>query len=219
VLRDGVIQFEAVHTHQALEVALHDVARSISGWRAVLVRLGLVGEDPARYEGVAFGNVSVRVPPFRGPRGQQSAFVVTGTQTGGKGSLGLDDLAVVDAWDLAKNRVHSRGRTLPSSESLTHGAIYGAVPGARAVVHVHAPTIFARAAALSLPSTRPDVGYGTRAMAAEVARLWESTHLRTERVLVMTGHEDGVISFGTDLDDAGARLLRVLARAEACALA
>ncbi|HEY4222481.1 MAG TPA: class II aldolase/adducin family protein, partial [Myxococcota bacterium] len=105
----------------------------------------------------------------------------------------------------------SRGPSLPSSESLTHGAIYDVVPGARAVLHAHAPSIFR--AAIALPSTASNVAYGTVAMAREVERLWRSSDLKHERVLVMRGHEDGVIAFGDDLDDAGARLLRVLARA------
>src|SRR6188472_2162551 len=104
--------------------------------------LGFIGIDPARYQGVGFGNISVRVPPFRGPRGQQSAFLITGTQTGAPRAIGVDDVCVVESWDLRRNRVVSRGRILPSSESLTHGAVYDVVPNARAVIHAHAPTIF-----------------------------------------------------------------------------
>jgi ribulose-5-phosphate 4-epimerase/fuculose-1-phosphate aldolase len=211
--REGVIQFQALHDEGPLGAELEGHARALSGWRAVLKALGVVGQDPRRYEGLGFGNLSVRVPPFRGPRGQESAFLVTGTQTGAKERLSLENVCVVERWDLRKNRVWSRGRALPSSESLTHGAVYDVVPGARAVLHVHAPAIFTRAHALSLPATPPDVGYGTPAMAASVSRLWQETDLRTVRVFVMAGHEDGVVAFGSDLADAGARLMDVLALA------
>ena len=210
--REGVIHFEAVHVDAPFPATLASYARAVIGWRAVMHRLGFIGIDPARYGGVGFGNVSVRVPPFRGPRGQDSAFLITATQTGGKAALGVDDLTVVDSWDLRKNRVQSRGRALPSSESMTHGAIYDVVPGARAVIHAHAPVIFKQARALDLPTTAPDVGYGTVAMANEVARLWRVTDLKDVRVLAMGGHEDGIIAFGADLDDAGARLMSTLAR-------
>ncbi len=211
--REGVIHFQAAHTRTPLDPALAPAAAALGGWRAVLMALGFVGVDPARYGGVGFGNLSERVPPFRGPRGQKSAFLVTATQLGDKRSFDLDDACVVEAWDLRRNRVTSRGTSLPSSESLTHGAVYDAVPHARAVLHVHAPPIFRAAAALALPATRAEVGYGTVAMAEEVARLWTSARLREVRVFVMGGHEDGVVAFGADLDDAGARLTAVLARA------
>ena len=49
---------------------------------------------------------------------------MTATQLGGKPLLDVGDVAVVDAWDLRRNRVTSHGPALPSSESLTHGAVY-----------------------------------------------------------------------------------------------
>jgi ribulose-5-phosphate 4-epimerase/fuculose-1-phosphate aldolase len=211
--REGVIHFEAAHVDAALPNEANDALPALFAWRALMKQLGFIGLDPARYDGVGFGNVSVRIPPFRGPRGQDSAFLITATQTGALSTLNADNVVVVDDWDLRKNRVRSRGRALASSESLTHGAVYDVVPHARAVIHVHAPAIFAKAAALSLPSTRPGIGYGTVAMAEEVARLWRDTDLADLRVFAMTGHEDGVISFGQDLDDAGARLTSVYARA------
>ena len=202
-----------MHQDGAVPAEMRGYADDVIGWRNVLFALGFIGLDPKRYDGVGFGNASTRVPPFRGPRGQQSAFLVTATQTGMKPTLNIDDLTVVETWDLRKNRVVSRGRALPSSESMTHGAVYDVVPGARAVLHVHAPPIFRRAAELRLPVTPAGVGYGTPEMAAEVARMWREDNLQHTRVFAMGGHEDGVVSFGVDVDDAGARLLSVLARA------
>jgi len=213
VIREGVIQFAAVHTTGTLDPRLQDEARTLIGWRNLLFALGIIGEDPLRYDGVGFGNASVRVPPFRGPRGQESAFLITATQTGKKPRLDTGDLALVESWDLKKNRVVSRGTALPSSESMTHGAVYDVVAGARAVLHVHAPALFTKARALALPTTPAHVGYGTPAMAHEVARLWREDQLQQTRVFAMGGHEDGIVAFGNDVDDAGARLLAVLARA------
>lgn len=213
MVAEGVIQFEARHVDASLDEEFAADGAELIGWRNVLFAVGFIGLDPQRYDGVGFGNASVRVPPFRGPRGQQSAFLITGTQTGAKAALVVDDLALVERWELAHNRVHSRGKTLPSSESMTHGAVYDVVAGARAVLHVHAPVLFQNAARLGLPVTPPDVGYGTPAMAAAVSTLWRDGGLRETRVFAMGGHEDGIVAVGESLDDAGSRLLAVWARA------
>jgi L-ribulose-5-phosphate 4-epimerase len=128
------------------------------------------------------------------------------------------DFAVVTSWDVRRNRVTSTGPAAPSSESMTHGAVYDVSPTIRAVLHVHSPEIHRAALATrggrgtSLPLTADGIDYGTPAMALEVARLWRTTSLPDGRVFVMTAHEDGVVAFGATVDEAGAALLRVFAR-------
>ena len=81
---------------------------------------------------------------------EERAFVITGTQTGGAACVGLDDFCQVESYDYRENRVVSHGLTAPSSESLTHGAIYDLSPTIRCVMHGHSPTIWSRSpAALS----------------------------------------------------------------------
>jgi L-ribulose-5-phosphate 4-epimerase len=210
---EGVIKFTAEHEREAVEpYTLAPVLDDIVGWRAVLFTLRLVGQDPQRYDGAAYGNISARVPPWDAEPGWR-AFVVTGTQTSGKETIGADDLCIVSAYDYDRNRVASRGLVLPSSESLTHGAVYDLWAATRFVFHVHAPLLWRRAAALDLPITRPDVEYGTPAMAHEVLRLFRTTALRHTAVLAMGGHEDGVVAFGPSAREAGAALLHWLAQA------
>lgn len=210
---EGVIKFRAAHTTGPLPPAAADVVDGkLRGWREILFQLDLLGIDAGRYGGAAYGNVSARLGPFPGDRGARP-FVVSGTQTSGRDVVSRDDFAVVSSWDVRNNSVVSRGPTLPSSESMTHGAVYDVSPTIRAVLHVHAPRIFRAAEELKLPCTAPDVDYGTVAMAQEVARLWRSTSLPDVRVLVMLGHEDGVVAFGRDVDQAGSALLTTLAAA------
>ncbi|MFM8333814.1 MAG: class II aldolase/adducin family protein, partial [Candidatus Methylumidiphilus sp.] len=90
----------------------------LNAWRQILFRLGLTGLDPRRYGGLAFGNVSLRT--------QGSRFAVSGTQTGGKPRLGPQDYCLVTGFDLAHNRIHAEGPVKPSSEALSHGAVYAA---------------------------------------------------------------------------------------------
>jgi len=211
---EGVIRFEAVHERRPLDERLHgEAARALAAWREILARLGLLGQDPARYGGLGYGNVSARIGPFGAvPRGRRR-FLVTGTQTGGRRQLSLEDFCVVEDYDLARNRVRCAGPVAPSSESLTHGALYDVAPGARVVLHAHAPEIWRRARALGLPATRPEAPNGTPAMALEVQRLCRETPLVAPGVLVMGGHEDGVLAFGVSAAEAGLTLVRQLARA------
>ena len=70
-----------------------------------------------------------------------------------------------------------------------------------------------RAAALRLPTTDPSIGYGTPEMAQAVLQLYGGSALEATRILVMGGHEDGVIVFGYSAEQAGETLIRNLARA------
>jgi ribulose-5-phosphate 4-epimerase/fuculose-1-phosphate aldolase len=210
---EGVIKFSADHAEGPLPAARFAVlAAKLAAWRELLRGLGLVGQDDARYEGAGFGNVSGRCGPFPGGRGRRP-FLITGTQTGGRRCVSLEDFCVVESWDAQRNRVRSRGPLLPSSESLTHGAIYDLGPQIRFVLHAHAPVLWSAARSLRLPMSAPDVAYGTPAMAEEVQRLWRESTLGDLGVFAMGGHEDGVIAFGRTPDEAGAALLRPLARA------
>jgi hypothetical protein len=81
------------------------------------------------------------------------------------------------------------------------------------VLHAHAPEVWRHARALGLPATPADALNGTTAMAREVQRLYRETSLSSLGILVMGGHEDGVITFGTSAGQAGGILVHHLARA------
>ena len=211
---EGVIRFEMVHETRPLEDrVLGETVRVLAAWREILARLGLLGQDPARYGGMAYGNVSARLGPFGdAPRGRRR-FLVTGTQTSGRRRVTLADFCVVEDYDLASNRVRSSGPVPPSSESLTHGALYDVAPAARVVLHAHAPEVWRRAKVLGLPATRDGVRNGTPEMALEVQRLHRDGPLASLGILVMGGHEDGLLTFGASASAAGAVLVRHLGRA------
>ena len=210
---EGVVKFEVAHRTRALEPRVFgETAQVLAGWREVLHRLRLVGRDPARYDGAAYGNLSARVGPWGEMARGRRRFLITGTQTGGRSRISLGELCVVERYDLTGNRVESFGPVPPSSESMTHGAIYDAAPSCRAVLHVHAPEIWLRARALGIPATRAEIPYGTPEMAREVERLFRESALAERGILAMLGHEDGVIAFGASAETAGAILVRALAR-------
>lgn len=211
--QEGVIKFEVDHREQPLDPrSLGDLACRLIAWREIMALTGLVGRDPGRYEGAGFGNVSARLGPPADSLGRR-AFLITGTQTAGKRTLGLADFAVVQRYDFKANRVESRGLVRPSSESMTHAALYDAGPQIRCVLHAHTPTIWKQARELRLPTTDPAVPYGTPEMASEVKRLYRETALSERRILAMGGHTDGIIVFGRSAEEAGQVLLGWLARA------
>ena len=203
--QEGVVKFELHFTRAAPP----DFAplRALNTWRTLLHRLGLIGQEPARYGGVGFGNVSQRLV------GDPTGFVITGTQTGGLAALTAGQYTVIDACDIERNRVVAHGPIEPSSESLTHAMLYRLSPDIHYVFHVHAPLLWRRAQALGIACTRPDVAYGTPAMAAEMECLCRAGDLARQGIVAMGGHEDGVVALGASADDAGLTLVRALLKA------
>ena len=211
-MREGVTKFQAEHTSAQLSPQHTQNAAQLLAWRELMVRLRGLGQVRSRYGGLGFGNVSTRTGPYPGRRGQRP-FLITATQTGGTQCMGLGDLCRVTRYHIGQNSVISHGQQRPSSESLTHGAIYDLGPHIRWVLHAHAPEIWRQRRALKLPTTGADIEYGTQGMAQEIARLARQTTLHEVRILAMAGHEDGVITFGRTAMEAGSALLTAYARA------
>jgi ribulose-5-phosphate 4-epimerase/fuculose-1-phosphate aldolase len=210
---EGVIKFHPHHTRESLDPRrFGEAACALIAWREILGRTGLVGQAPGLYGGFGYGNVSSRVGPPGAGRGRRS-FLITGTQTSGKPCVTLGDFCWVERFDLGTHEVWSRGAVLPSSESMTHGALYDLGPHIRFVFHAHTPVIWRRARELRIPTSSPQVPYGTPEMARETHRLYRSTALPEVQILAMGGHEDGIVVFGRTAEEAGQILLRYLARA------
>lgn len=210
--REGVIQFRADHRREALPPALAAAASRLAGWRQVLRGLGVLGREPGRYEGLAYGSLSCRVDDGEAPAGARP-FLVSGTETAGEKDAELARFALVESWDVADNRIASRGEVLPSSTALSHAALYDVSPEIGAVLHGHAPELWRRAHRLGLPSTPPDAARGTPALAAAIRRLADLGELAGAGVLAMAGQRDGILAWGPTPDEAGQHLLAALARA------
>jgi ribulose-5-phosphate 4-epimerase/fuculose-1-phosphate aldolase len=208
-MEEGVIKFD-LHYTETGQVPGETLAE-LNGWRRILWQLALVGQDPARYGGYGFGNVSQRIAPFEAPAGKRQ-FVISGTQTGGLEMLDASHYAVIGTYDPETNRVIAGGPVKPSSESLTHGMIYDLATGIHAILHVHSPHIWQQASVLNIPVTDTAVAYGTPAMAQEAGRLFRETDVLHKGIFSMGGHEDGIVAFGTTPGEAGGILLNTLAK-------
>ena len=102
--------------------------------RRKLLELHLIGRDS---NGIGFGNLSVR-------DGTTRNFCITGSATGGLRKLSLTDCVRVVDCDFKKNWLRYQGTAIPSSESLTHAAIYESDPSTSAVIHCHDSVLWAR---------------------------------------------------------------------------
>jgi L-ribulose-5-phosphate 4-epimerase len=203
--QEGVIQFDLQWQQTGV---IQAELSALNAWRDILWQLELIGEDPRRYEGYGFGNVSQR-------HGSGNQFIISGTQTGHIRKIELQYYALVTAFEPNSNQVVAEGPVRPSSESMTHGVIYSLDEPVNCVLHVHSPAIWTAASKLGLPLTRADVAYGTPEMAAEVSRLFRETDVAEQCIFAMAGHQDGVVSFAATPEAAGVTLIKTLARASA----
>jgi len=205
--REGVIRFSLDFQHRLFSAP--GLTRALTGWRHVLYRLGLIGCDPLRYQGYGFGNISCRYPQRPG------SFIITGSQTGEAPFLADTDYALVTGCDPLRNAIRGEGLIKPSSEALTHGQLYLLDETIGSVVHVHCPEIWRQVEELQLPVTAMEAAYGTPEMAREVERIFALPEVASRRIFVMGGHEDGVVGFGRDLEEACTAVIVALARAVA----
>lgn len=200
---EGVIKYQLQFTPGP---ALRDPRLAeLIAWQRILQGLGLLGRDPDRYGGLAYGNLSLRL--------EGNGFVISASQCADQPRPTVKDYCLVTAWDCAGNRLAAQGPARPSSESLTHAALYDADPTIGCIIHGHSPEIWQRREVLGLASTWPDVAYGTPAMASEMARLYREHGFRGRGALAMGGHRDGIVGLGPDPDAAGYELVRLLRRA------
>ncbi|OLD71488.1 MAG: hypothetical protein AUF68_09965 [Verrucomicrobia bacterium 13_1_20CM_54_28] len=179
----------------AAEITSFEGLAELNAHRRKLRQLGLIGVDP---NGIGFGNLSVR-------DGATDNFYITGSATGGRRELTMADCAKVVACDFERNCVRYEGSALPSSESLSHAAIYKSDVTAGAVIHCHDSKLWA-AVLNEAPTTSKTADYGTAEMANEIVQLF--THTDVPKIIAMAGHEAGILTFGKDLEEAFAALIR-----------
>ena len=198
---EGVIKFALQHrTAPALPA---QATRELRAWFLICRQTGLLGQDARRYDGWAYGNLSRR---------WAAGFVITCTQTSGQQALTNEDFALVESFDILRNSLSAHGPCQASSEAMTHGIIYRTLPRVGAVFHAHSPEIWQHAAELNLAVTDPDAEYGTPEMAGEVKKLLQRQD-QPAGIFSMGGHEDGIVSYAPDAEQAGLLMIQTLARA------
>jgi ribulose-5-phosphate 4-epimerase/fuculose-1-phosphate aldolase len=194
---EGYIKYQSFWTRAPIPNAA--AAEELDTWRRPLFDAGLIGQ----YEeyGIGFGNISIRC-------GGPGEFLISGTQTGHIAKTDKTHYSLVTSWSVHGNRVCCAGPVQASSEAMTHAAIYQLDLKIGAIVHVHSAALW-RHYLGKLPTTNAEVAYGTPQMANEFRRLYRDTEFRKTRLAVMAGHEEGLLSFGTTLEEAATRVLEL----------
>lgn len=202
---EGIIKFNVADFQKTC--ALDDkLLVKINPIRQRLYQLNLIGQ----YEdiNIGYGNISTRLmqsSPLTGVLSnmdlspKQISFVISGTQTGHLAQLTGEHYTCVRSIDIGRNAISTIGPIMASSESLTHGAIYQSQPKINAVIHFHNANIWQGMLHDNLIHTSSTTPYGTVEMAYEVMQKIGSN---SKGYLAMAGHEDGVVTYGENLNEA-----------------
>lgn len=198
MIDEGYIKYQC-HWQNEIAIAESDITE-LNSWRARLYQLGLIGEYD---NGIGFGNLSIRLP-------NSEQLIISGTQTGGIPTLSKQHYTKVIDYDWKQNYVVCKGLTKASSETLTHAAIYQALPAVNAVIHIHHQPLWQKLLK-KVPTTEPQCAYGTPEMAEEIIRLCRQPLTQEQQIIAMSGHESGMLTFGSNLNRAGETLLKYFA--------
>jgi L-ribulose-5-phosphate 4-epimerase len=203
---EGIISYN-LQLHQAPPLSWERL-QVLDGWRQILYLLGLIGRDPKRYGGFAFGNISRRL--LTGGSVGRRPFVISGSQTGGLPRLSAEHYVAVVHCRPEEALVVAEGQLAPSAEALTHAAVYDADESVRYVMHVHCPELWSQASRLGILQTDAAVAGGTVALARAIGELLRESGVRRQGIFAMGGHEDGLVAFGRSAQGAAFALTAML---------
>jgi ribulose-5-phosphate 4-epimerase/fuculose-1-phosphate aldolase len=190
-MEDGVIKYSLeFFESDPIEWSLCNDIESI---REDLYQLGLIG---VYSNGIGYGNISQLVDSESGQ------FVITGTQTGDKDKLEAKDYALITNIDIDTFKTVSTGSTKPSSESITHAAIYQLDSSIGAVIHIHSESLWNFMLKSNKYIATSDVEYGSIEMVKDIVNIYSNKSALEYPSFVMKGHFEGIVTFGTDLKEA-----------------
>lgn len=208
---EGVIKYRLEYTERpALNT---ETIGDLNAWRCICHRMHLIGQDPERYQGYGYGNISQRINLDNSRKIPGTRFIISGTQTGAIETLSAAHYCRVLRADTMRNLIVAEGPVKPSSEALTHAAVYDANSAVEFVIHAHSPEIWNHSVTLGIPSISDTIAYGTPQMAGAVQQLFQSAGLNRQGIFAMLGHQDGVVTFGNTARQAGQTLIDNLALA------
>jgi ribulose-5-phosphate 4-epimerase/fuculose-1-phosphate aldolase len=199
-MTEGTIKFNCIWQKSPVNLQ-EETYLQLESSRSALYALGLIGMYP---DGIGFGNISVRSEP-------DGSFIITGSATGGLTLLEPSDYAKVTHFQFSENTIFCTGMTKASAESMTHAAVYQSLPDTGAVVHVHCLWLWEKLLN-QLATTSTEIEYGTPEMAQAVGKLALEVNTGKEKIIVMGGHREGILTFGSSLMEATAQIINLYNR-------
>ena len=195
MIGEGYIKFDCERTDEKISIQVKTL-EALSKWRQTMFRYRLIG---VYSNGIGYGNISVRAGA--------NSFYISGTATGSLPLLKEKHYALVNSWSFGKNSLKCKGKINASAESLSHAAIYESLPNVGAVIHIHHKGMWDKFIN-SLLTTSPDILYGTPGMAMEIQKIVRNLKPKQDKILIMGGHEEGIVTWGETLDVAGDIVLK-----------
>ena len=194
-MTEGYIKFNCIWEQKEIQIE-PSLLIELESARTRLYELGLIGMYP---DGIGFGNISVKSD-------KGSPFIITGSATGQFEKLKPSHYAQVTGYNFAQNTISCTGQTKASAESLSHAAVYESIPEVGAVVHIHCLWLWEKLMNSNLTTSR-EVEYGTPEMAEAIQHLI-SVMKTDEKVIVMGGHREGILVFGSNLSEATDEIIK-----------
>ena len=198
-MTEGYIKFQCNWKQKEIRIP-ENLYLSLDKKRKHLYELCLIGMYP---NGIGFGNISVRL--------KGRTFIITGSATGKLDILDQSHYALVSEYNFPNNSISCKGLTKASAESLTHAAVYEALPKVGAVVHIHCLGLWEKLLN-NYPTTSKQIEYGTPEMALAVQSLAAGVRKSDEKIIIMGGHREGILAFGKNLEEATAQIINIYNR-------
>ena len=198
-MTEGYIKFQCNWDQKEIRIP-EDLFFSLEKERLRLYELGLIGMYP---DGIGFGNISVRT--------EGRSFLITGSATGQFPTLNQSHYAMVSESNFKHNSISCKGLTKASAESLTHAAVYEALPEVGAVVHIHCLWLWEKLLN-NYSTTSGEIEYGTPEMALAVQSLAAEMGMSDENIIIMGGHREGILAFGKNLEEATSQIINIYNR-------
>lgn len=195
VIDDGIIKYDRTNFSQCGPLPEEEFI-GLEYWRKKLYKLNLIGEYPEIQ--VGFGNISQIFDYSKILKVDRPQFVITSTQTGKFADLDGRHYTRILDFSIDQLKVQMQGPIEASSEVLTHAAAYEHNSKIKALFHIHSTEIWNKMIKNNAPFTAENIPYGT----VEMARATQACiGDRTSGTICMRGHQDGVIAFGTTLEE------------------
>jgi len=194
---DGVVKYSL--EFESRKALAKKECKKIEKTRQRLYSLGLIG---AYSNGIGYGNISLRYQ-------DSNKFLITATQTGEMAHLSPKQYSLVKDVNFGTFTTFATGAAKPSSESITHAAIYALDKNINAVIHVHNEKLWNFMLENDYLSTN-DTPYGTPEMVEDINELYKNIDPLLENAFVMKGHFEGVVTFGKDLKEAETVLYEIV---------
>lgn len=196
-MTEGIIKYSCHHDNSSIQEEIQ--LSELNDIRSRLLERNWIGHDSAH--DIGFGNVSLQH--------DDEQFLISGSQTGHLSQLSKDDVALVTKVNLQSNQLWCTGKTVASSESMTHAALYlGSEGFFNSVLHIHDAALWQKWKGVK-ETTDTNIKYGTPQMAMALFELAEES-VESHLVVVMGGHKDGIIAGGITIECAYQALVNLI---------